>query len=111
HTDVPGLRVPWTIGDRLILRTIRESQGFAIAIDDEDVEPARAAMARADGLHVSPEGAATYVAYRKALAEGRIGKGDRVVLFNCATGLKYRMPPMTTRLDRSQPIDYRALVR
>jgi len=110
HTDVPGLRVPWTVGDRLILRTLRESNGFAITIDDDEVEPARAAMARADGIHVSPEGAATFVAYRKALAEGRIGKGDRAVLFNCASGLKYRMPPVTARLDRSKPIDYRALV-
>jgi threonine synthase len=110
HTNVPGLRVPWTVGDRLILRTLRESKGFAIAIDDEEVEPARAAMARADGIHVSPEGAATLVAYRKALAEGRIDKHDRAVLFNCASGLKYPMPPVTTHLDRSQPIDYRALV-
>ncbi|MBM3532187.1 MAG: threonine synthase [Alphaproteobacteria bacterium] len=111
HTNVPGLRVPWTVGDRLILRTIRESKGFAIAIDDGEVEPARAAMARADGIHVSPEGAATYVAYRKALAEGRIGTSDRAVLFNCASGLKYGMPPVTARLDRFRPIDYCALVR
>jgi len=110
HTDVPGLRVPWTVGDRLILRVLRESKGFGIAIDDDEVEPARAAMARSDGIHVSPEGAATYVAYRKALAEGRIGKDDRAVLFNCASGLKYRMPPVTAHLDRSKPIDYRALV-
>ena len=110
-TDVPGLRVPSTIGDFLILRALRESNGFGVMIDDADVEPARAEMAAADGIHLSPEGAATLVAYRTALAEGRIGRGDRAVLFNCATGLKYPMPAVTRRLDRHAPIDYAALVR
>lgn len=109
HTNVPGLRVPWTIGDFMILKVLRESGGFAIAIDDADVEPARAAMAKGDGIHLCPEGAATLVAYGKALAQGRIGKRDRAVLFNCASGLKYPMPGVTARLDRNVPIDYRAI--
>ncbi|MBV9523347.1 MAG: threonine synthase [Alphaproteobacteria bacterium] len=109
RTSVPGLRVPATIGDFLILRVLRESNGFGIAIADEDVEPARAEIAAHDGIHLCPEGAATLVAYKKALAEGRIGKTDRVVLFNCASGLKYPMPAVTRKLDRHKPIDYRAL--
>ncbi len=48
-------------------------------------------------------------AYGQALAEGRIRPGDRVVLFNCATGLKYPMPAVARRLDRHRPIDYAAL--
>jgi threonine synthase len=28
------------------------------------------------------------------------------MLFNCATGLKYPLPPVTRRLDRLQPIDF-----
>ncbi len=109
HTDVPGLRVPATIGDFLILRVLRESNGFGIAIRDDEVEPARAELAASDGIHLCPEGAATLVAYKHALAAGRIGKTDQVVLFNCATGLKYPMPPVTRTIDRHQPIDYRAL--
>jgi len=35
-----------------------------------------------------PEGAATYAAYKEALADGRIRRDERAVLFNCATGLK-----------------------
>jgi threonine synthase len=31
------------------------------------------------------------------------------MLFNCATGLKYPLPPVTRRLDRNQPIDYAKL--
>ena len=109
HTNVPGLCVPWTIGDFMILRVLRESGGFAIAIDDADVEPARAAMAKRDGIHLCPEGAATLVAYEHALARRLIDKRDRVVLFNTASGLKYPMPLVTARLDRNAAIDYRII--
>jgi threonine synthase len=109
-TEVPGLRVPATIGDRLILDVLHESGGFGIAVDDADVEPARADMARRDGIHLSPEGAATLVAYRAALERGLVRRDERAVLFNCASGLKYPMPPVTRRLDRFAPIDYAALL-
>jgi threonine synthase len=109
HTSVPGVRVPATVGDRLILRALRATDGFAIAFDDDDVEPARLAIAASDGIHLCPEGAATLVAYRQALARGLVSKTDRVVLFNCATGLKYPLPQVTRTLDRRGEIDYAAL--
>lgn len=111
HTSVPGVRVPSTIGDFLILNVLRESGGFAIAIDDADVEPARKGMATADGIHLCPEGAACLVAARQAIAEGRVKKDERVLLFNCASGLKYPTDFTMQRLDRHKPIDYAALTR
>jgi threonine synthase len=45
-------------------------------------------------------------AYKQALADGRVGKDERVVLFNCATGLKYPMPPVHASLDRTKPINF-----
>ena len=60
---------------------------------------------------MGPEGAATFAAYRAAFADGRVAKDERVVLFNCATGLKYPMPPADRRLDRTKAIDYAALCR
>jgi threonine synthase len=109
HTSVPGLRVPFTVGDFLILRVLRESKGFGVAIDDDGVEPARAEFGAAEGVHLCPEGAATYLAYKMALADGRVSKTDRVVLFNCASGLKYPMPPVSRTLNRHAPLDYGAL--
>jgi threonine synthase len=109
HTKVHGLRVPWTIGDTLVLRVLRDSNGFAMTVDDSDVEPARAVMANKDGIHLCPEGAATLVAYQKALREKRIDKDARVVLFNCATGLKSPLPPVTRHIQRADQIDYAAL--
>ncbi len=108
-TIAAGLRVPAALGDFLILRGIRESNGFAMAIPDEVILEARAEVGKAEGILLSPEGAATYAAYCRALKEGRVGKHDRVVLFNCGNGLKYPMPDAEKHLDRSKPIDYAAL--
>lgn len=106
HTVAAGIRVPVAVGDFLILRAVRESGGFAIAVDDEAIMAARDRVARETGLLLCPEGAATFTAYEQALADGRVAAGDRCVLYNCATGLKYPMPPMDRALDRHQPIDY-----
>lgn len=105
-TVASGLRVPAALGDFLILRAIRESKGFALAIPDEVILEARAEAGREEGLLLSPEGAATYAAYRQSLAEGRILKSDRVVLFNCGNGLKYPMPDTELRVDCRKPVDY-----
>ena len=64
-----------------------------------------------EGLLLCPEGAATYAAYQKARADGRIKADETCVLYNCATGLKYPLPPMDQALDRHQPIDYAALAK
>jgi len=103
HTIAAGIRVPAAIGDFLILHALRESSGFAIAVADEKIDAARAQVAAADGLLLSPEGAATYAAYLEAAEAGRIAPSDEVVLFNCASGLKYPMPAVTERMDLAQP--------
>src|SRR5467141_1733577 len=109
HTFAAGIRVPQAVGDFLILRAVRESKGFAIAVSDEKISAALNEVAREEGLLLCPAGAATYAAYKQSLADGRVTKSDRVMLFNCATGLKYPLPPVTRTLDRHQPIDYARL--
>lgn len=105
-TAAAGIRVPIAVGDFLIIRAVRESDGFAVAVDEKEIFKARDDVAREEGLLLCPEGAATLAAYRQALADGRVSTSDRVVLFNCATGLKYPMPAVDSFLDRTQPIDY-----
>ncbi|MGE0736087.1 MAG: threonine synthase [Alphaproteobacteria bacterium] len=89
HTIAAGIRVPVAIGDFIILRAVRESGGFALAVDDAAIIAARNEVARREGILLCPEGAATWAAYKLALTQGRIAAGDRCVLFNCASGLKY----------------------
>ena len=102
HTVAAGIRVPAAVGDFLILRAVRESGGFAASVSDEAILEARAEVARRDGLLLCPEGAATYAAWREARADGRISGRERVVLFNCATGLKYPLPPVTRQFAASE---------
>ena len=109
HTIAAGIRVPQAVGDFLILRAVRESGGFAIAVPDDAIAAAIDEVARAEGILLCPEGAATYAALKQSLADGRIHGDERVVLFNCATGLKYPLPTVHRRLDRLQPIDFAAL--
>ena len=109
HTFAAGIRVPQAVGDFLILRAVRDSGGFATAVNDEAIMRAWREVAAEEGLLLCPEGAATYAAYKQAIAEGRVGPGERVVLFNCATGLKYPMPEAGTPLKLGQPVDWRTL--
>ena len=72
HTIASGIRVPQAIGDFLILRAVRESGGFAIAVEDDAITAALDEMAREEGFLQCPEGAATYAAYKQSLADGRV---------------------------------------
>ena len=105
-TDASGIRVPAALGDFLILRAVRESGGFAIAVSDEDIHRMAEGIGREEGLLMCPEGAATAAACKVALERGLIGLDDTVVLFNTATGLKYPMPEVASAIDKDSEIDY-----
>ena len=109
HTVAAGIRVPQAVGDFLILRAVRESGGKAIAVDEDAIIKATADCAAMDGLLVCPEGGATLAAYRKALAEGWVSAEDEVVLFNCATGLKYPLSDQSASIDKNNLPDLSSL--
>jgi threonine synthase len=111
HTFAAGIRVPQAVGDFLILRAVRDSGGFAIAVDDDAIMKAWREVAAEEGLLLCPEGAATYAAYCQAVADGRVGAGERAVLFNCATGLKYPMPEAGTPLKLGSTIDWQKIAK
>jgi threonine synthase len=111
ETIAAGIRVPAAIGDFLMLRAIRESGGFGIAVPDTEIERAQQRLAGNEGLLISPEGAATVAGYERALDQGLVDRGERVVLFNCGNGLKYPMPDAGKTLDHRETIDWGALER
>ena len=110
-TVAAGIRVPAAVGDFLILRAVRESGGFAVAVNDESIVEARDRAAADSGFLMCPEGAATLAAYLQEVESGRIRPDESAVLFNCATGLKYPMPTAAERLDCQAPLDIDALRR
>ncbi|MFP3914832.1 MAG: threonine synthase [Actinomycetota bacterium] len=90
HTSAYGLRVPSPIGGFVCLRAIRETGGTAVAIPEEEIEPAAAHLAAATGVDVCPEGGAAWAALARLRRGGWVGPEERVVVFNTGTGLKYR---------------------
>ena len=109
HTVAAGIRVPRAVGDFLILRAVRESGGKAVAVGDPAIVRATEDCAARDGLLLCPEGGATLAAYREAVRTGEVDPAERVVLFNCATGLKYPLPDRSRTLAKAGPIDFAAL--
>ena len=89
HTVASGLRVPKAIGDFIMLKILRQSNGGAIAVDDEDIIRAVRDVGSSEGLFVAPEGAACFAALKSLRATGRIDNGERVVIFNTGSGIKY----------------------
>jgi threonine synthase len=92
HTVAAGIRVPAAVGDFLILQAVRASGGAAMAVSDQAILAAQADLARSEGVLLCPESAATLAAWEQAVQQRLIDADARVVLFNCATGLKYPMP-------------------
>jgi len=103
RTFASGFKAPATIGDFLLLRVLRDSNGFGITVTDEEIVAAQAEMGRAEGVLLCPEGAGCLAAWRRAVADGRIARHERCVIFDTATGLKYAMPAAGRRMDKADP--------
>ena len=88
-TIADGLRVPAAIGDFLVLRALRESNGTAVAVDDDNIRDALRDFGTQEGLFVAPEAAATLTALEHLKNTGWIQSDERVVLFLTGNGLKY----------------------
>jgi threonine synthase len=88
-TVADGLRVPTAIGDFLILRALRESNGTAIAITDKEMMVSANLIGGTQGVFASPEGGATLAAFQQLRKKGWIGESEKVVLFNTGSGHKY----------------------
>ncbi len=89
QTIALGLRVPSAVGDFLMLRVLRESNGIAIAVDDEEIISAQKKLGYLEGIFACPEGGATLSALEKLLKMGWINPEEKIVLFNTASGIKY----------------------
>ena len=89
RTIADGLRVPKAIGDFLVLRAVRESDGTALAVSDADMVRDMREMGRKEGISAAPEGGAALTALKALLDRRDVKSTDTVVLFNTGGALKY----------------------
>src|SRR5256886_2029153 len=90
QTRAAGLRVPSPLGDRLMLRALRESGGGAVAVSDEALAAAAHELQVAEGIDASPEGGAALSGAVALKNRGVLRPEQRVVLFNTGAGWLYR---------------------
>jgi threonine synthase len=105
QTVASGLRVPKALADYLILRALRESNGLAIAVTDEELLRAQQEIAETQGILPCPEGGATWAALQKLVGQGVVKPTETIVLFNTGSGLKYPdvLPHEAPVLDPDDP--------
>jgi threonine synthase len=89
-TIASGLRVPAPLGDRLILRAIRESGGGAIAVSDTELGEAARRLTAEEGIDMCPEGGASVAGALALLERGELRLHDQIVTFNTGGGWLYR---------------------
>jgi threonine synthase len=96
HTLAFGINVPKALGDFLVLRGVRETDGTAVAVSDDAILAELGRLAAAEGTWICPEGAACLAAVRELRESGWIAEQEQVVVLNTGAGLKY---PETVAVD------------
>lgn len=89
HTIAAALREPKPPGDSMVLDILRASAGTAVAVSDEEILDAGMQLAAAEGLLAAPEGAACVAALSQLRGNGFLKAGEKVVIYNTGSGLKY----------------------
>lgn len=84
-----GLAVPHPLGENLMLRVLRESNGTVVSVSEEGMLAGMRDLGRHEGLFVAPEGGAVWTAARQLLATGDIQPHERILLLNTGNGQKY----------------------
>nr|MDQ6942490.1 threonine synthase [Candidatus Eremiobacteraeota bacterium] len=99
-----GITVPKPLGDAIVLESLYATKGTAIAVDDDAILAGQREISSSDGVFVCPEGGATLAAAIALRERGWISGGERVLLINTGSGLKYpgvpyAAPPLLSPSD------------
>ena len=107
-TCASGLRVPTAVGDFMILDAVRESGGWAVAVEESRIADAMRRAIASEGIALCPESAACVLGIEKLVARGCISRNDRVVLFNTGAANKYIeiIPLKLPTIENARDVDY-----
>jgi threonine synthase len=101
-----GINVPKALGDFLILQAVRDTEGTAVAVSDEDLLAEVERLATAEGAFICPEGAACMAAVRHLRDREWLTGAEEVVVLNTGAGIKYpgTVPANAPTLSREDRI-------
>jgi len=88
RTIAAGLRVPYPYASYLILRAVKETNGIAVEVSDEEIVSSMKTFLK-EGIYACPEAASTLAALQKIIENGMLDADERILL--CVTGniIKY----------------------
>ena len=89
QTVASGIRVPTALGDFMVLDTLKESGGGAVAVDEASLARWQRDVASAEGVIICPEAATCVGALEKLVDGGQVDRDERVLIVNTAAGQKY----------------------
>jgi threonine synthase len=89
-TYASGLRVPSPLGDRLLLKVLRETQGVAGTASEDAIRDWTFRLAKATGIDAAPEGGCALSVLKDAVDSGSVRREAEVVVFNTGSGASYR---------------------
>jgi threonine synthase len=90
ETHASGLRVPGPLGDRLILRALKESGGAAASVSEELIRQGTLRLSEGTGIDAAPEGGCAFSVAEKLVANGTLAPESEVVVYNTGSGSSYR---------------------
>ena len=88
-TKANGLAVPYPFGMNMMLQVLKESGGMVVTVTDDEIIYGMKEIAKAEGLLIAPEGAATWKALSYLLNSEQIHLSDKILLLNTGSGYKY----------------------
>ena len=87
---VRSLGNPYPPSGNRVLRLLRELDGTAMAVPDEEVTAAQRDLARMEGILAEPAGAIALAGLRRLIKLGKVNKDEKVVLI--VSGFGFRDP-------------------
>lgn len=89
RTRALGLRVPRAVGDFLMLKVLRGSQGTAVEVSETEIEQGVNILAQSEGIFACPESGAAVAGLQRLVKKKVIDQTEKVVVVNTGSGLKY----------------------
>ena len=102
ETIATAIRIGAPVSWKKAVNAIRESNGTAETVTDEEILDAQKILARIEGIFVEPASASSIAGLKKLVKSGVIGKDEHVVCITTGHGLK---DPDTAIKQSEKPVE------